>query len=697
MATQPWWEPSTREIEQAEITRFITHCNGRFDLRMRDFWDLWRWSTGKPKEMDDFYSALWDFGGILGDKGTAPLFNADQPIENTHLLFPRARVNFAENVLCAHPNARSKSKLAIIARIEPSVSSDSNTASLTRQLTYDELYIEVAQVASKLKSLGLGAGSRVAALTPNNAEAIVVMLAASSIGAVYSSVAPEFGVKSIIERFSQFQPQVLLTADRYRASGKDFDVIEKLQKLVPILQNSGLSTIVVVGQLEPDRQPRHLPSFDKIKVESYPKFLDKAAKDLTFERFPASSPLWVLFSSGTTGKPKPIVHSALGMLFAECIGAMHHSKTADDVLLQVTTTGWMMWNTVVMSLLNGMTVIAYDGNPLFPSKTTLFDFIDEHDVTYFSTSPRYLQILLTADISPRRTHKLRHLKLIATAGSPLKPELYDYVRDEIKAQIFIANSSGGTDVCGGLVGAVPTLPIYAGVIQAPMLGCAVAVYDDGANRVNLGEGDLVIERPMANMPLGFLHDLNRKKFLDAYFNHYAQMTTRVWYHGDHIAIDENGGYTMLGRSDGVLNPQGVRFGSAELYAVTEEFKEEVDDCIAVGQRMQDGDERVVLFVKSAAGEGGGQLNNNLSNELVGRLREAIVKKLSKRHVPAKILYCPEIPYTVNGKRVEVAVKKLVNGASLSSINTGGLGNPQALKFFVNHPDLGVGQVARAHL
>ncbi|KAK4047059.1 hypothetical protein OIV83_005622 [Microbotryomycetes sp. JL201] len=657
--SEPWWEPTPSEIERAELTRFMRYCNGRFNLDMRDFWDLWRWSTSEADQMNDFYTALWDWRRIQGDKGPAPLFDATRRIQDTHLHVPHARVNFAENVLLGHSSARSKSKLAIIARIEPPAGSDySKIPPAVRQLTYDELYLEVAQVASRFRSLGLGPGSRVAALTPNNAEAIVVLLAASSIGAIFSSVSPEFGAKSILERLTQFQPRVLLTSDYYRANGQDFGVLGKLLQIVPALRSTGLTTVIIVGQLESNRQPSCLAELDGVTVSSYFDFLDRSAGPIRFERLPGCSPLWVLFSSGTTGRPKAIVHSAIGMLFAEGIAAMHHGKSADDVLLQVTTTGWMMWNTVVMSLLNGSTVIAYDGNPFFPSKTTLFDLIDEHNVTYFSTSPRYLQLLLSGGFKPRQSHRLERLKLLACAGSPLKPELYDYIRDEIKA-VFIANSSGGTDVCGGIVAAVPTLPIYAGVIQGPMLGCAVAVYDDAANKIDLGEGDLVIERPMPNMPLGFLHDADRTKFLAAYFDHY-QLERKVWYHGDHIAIDEHAGYTMLGRSDGVLNPQGVRFGSAELYAVVEEFKEKVEDCIAVGQRMPDGDERVVLFVKPRGA-------NKLSAEL----------------------------YTANGKRVEVAVKKLVNGTSLSRINTGGLGNPAALDFFVNHPELDVN--ARAHL
>ncbi|KAK9896753.1 acetoacetyl-CoA synthase [Cystobasidium minutum MCA 4210] len=685
MPEQAFWTPSEAEVEEASLTKFRQFVNDRHNLALRDYWELWRWSTGSPEEMNDFWTAVWDFTGVVGEKGRAPLFNAAVPIYETRRFCTNARLNWAENMLLGHPHARSKEHLAVISLIEPADAKASREQQAQqahiRSLTFEDLYIEVAQAAGALRKLGVRQGDRVAAVTSNNAEAVVMVLATTAIGAIWSSVAPEFGVSSILERFVQLRPKVLLVCDRYRAAGKQHDVVPKMEEVVKALKPVGLETVVIVGQLEKDRRPTG-PSVnvDGIRTIAWPDFLDRTANNVPFVRVLGNTPLWVLYSSGTTGKPKAIIHGHCGMVLAiKQGGPLHSALSEKDVHLQITTTGWMMWNHMVNHLCIGATILTYDGNPLVPNKLILFDFIERYKVTSFSLSPRYLQVLLQGNLRPNRSHKTSSLRSICSAGSPLKPDLYEYIKSAI-GHVYIQNVSGGTDVCAGLVGGCPVLPIYAGKIQCAWLGVALVAYgEDGSPVPQGGEGDLVIEKPMPFMPLGFLgDDANDSRLKDAYFNHYSH--TSVWYHADHVAIDENGGITMLGRSDGVLNPQGVRFGSAELYAVVEEMKDEVDDCIAIGQKTPDGDERVILFVKPMSAGG-------LDQKLVRRIQDAITAKLSRRHVPAKIIECPEIPYTVNGKRVEVAVKKIVNGTSPSKLNTSGLANAGALQWFVNLPEL----------
>ncbi|KAK9899512.1 acetoacetyl-CoA synthase [Cystobasidium minutum MCA 4210] len=686
--SKPFWTPSSEEIRASNMDSFRRFVNKQYNLNFQegDYWALHQWSIDTPETINDFYNAVWDHGGVIGEKGAQPLIDATVEMHETSNMARNARLNWAENALLSHSSARSKTKLAIIGCKEPhpQASPDQRIESgFLRSLTYDQLYTEVAQAASALRKLGVKPGDRVAALTPNNPEAVVMVLAVSSLGATWSSSPPEFGLTAILERFQQVKPKVLLTCDKYQAAGKEQEVLSKLQKVVGPLVEVGLEHVVMVGQLEKDRKPRGpLPKFKGIKsVTAYTDFLDKSATEIQFVRGPASTPIWILFSSGTTGKPKAIVHNQMGMVLNSKKSApLHGDLGPSDCQLQVTTTAWMMWNHMVNTLLCGLTIVTYDGSPFYPHKTILFDMVDAYDVTAFNVSPRYLQILQLENIQPKDTHKLKYWRTSLLTGSPVKPDLYDYIRNSMK-DIFIHNGSGGTDVCAAFIGANPVLPIHAGELQCPELGVAIECWNENGDRCPHGvEGDLVITKPMPNMPLGFLGDDDKKTRLrDTYFNHFPNK--QVWYQADYIVVNpKTRGIHMLGRSDGVLNPQGVRFGSAELYAVVEEMKDAVDDCIAVGQKLSDGDERVVLFVKPLNGD-------KLKPELVKRIQEAIKDRLSRRHVPAKILFCDDIPYTVNGKRVEVAVKKVINGAEPSSVNTSGMLNPSSLDFFVNHPEL----------
>ncbi|CAD6587745.1 MAG: acetoacetyl-CoA synthetase [Cyphobasidiales sp. Tagirdzhanova-0007] len=503
-----------------------------------------------------------------------------------------ARVNWAENMLLSHGVAKSSTKAVICCTEEdPEKSEEEKLGStLLKSLTFEELYQEVAEAAAGLRRLGVGPGDTVAAYTPNNAEAIVMVLATSSLGAIWTSSPPEFGVTGVLDRFSQLRPKVLLSADYYRAAGKVFSVLSKLSEITCGLKEHGLETVILVGQLSRDRRPQDtLPNFDGVISLAYPDFLDSSANEIDFWRGPGNAPLWVLYSSGTTGKPKAIIHNSLGMVFAmKMTGKLHNS-----------------------------------------------------------------------------------------AGAPLPSAIYAYVRNYIK-HVFIHNGSGGTDVCASFMGGCTVLPIYAGVIQVPYLGFAIEAAGEDGQKLTEGLGDLVIARPAPNMPLGLVGDDKEKtKFRETYFNHYSSRC--IWYHADYVEIDKHGGIIMHGRSDGVLNPQGVRFGSAELYSVIEQFTE-INDCIAIGQKTPDGDERVVLFVKMRP-------PRHLDADVIDRIKRLISTNLSRRHVPAKILECPDIPYTATAKRVEVAVKKLVNGADVRSLNTNGLANPESLDFFCDHPEL----------
>ncbi|SGY77296.1 BQ5605_C005g03598 [Microbotryum silenes-dioicae] len=675
-----FYRPTAKEAEATLDSQFRRYVNKKRGLHLGDYWELHAWSL---EDLNEFWTDMWDFTGIVGEKEKL-LFDSSQPMDRVNPRLIQAKMNYAENTLMAHSNARSKTAKAIISVAEPSVPSSSPKyleSTHLRTMTYEELYQEVRKLAHSLKAMGVVAGDRVVAFSPSNVEVIVMTLAAASLGAVWSSCPSEFGVKAVLERFTQIEPKVLITGDHYRYNGKSIDVIPKLLELL-----EGLPTVmhvVMVGQLEKDRIskvpfPKNTHGRSWAHYHEVIKAGEGAPAEIQFTRMDAMAPIFVLYSSGTTGKPKAIVHTIGGMVLSQKMtNSCHNNMSADAVFLQFSTLGWMMWNYALSTLMNGCTMIAYDGSPLAPLGI-LFSLVDEYKCTHLGISPRFLQTLDNNNYLPKEHHSLKSLKVIATAGSVLKAELYDWVRDNVGPKVFINNGTGGTDICNLFVGGVPSLPVYHAEIQAPGLGMDLHALDDNGKPIIDAQGEMCILKPFPNMPLGFWNDEGDKRYRASYFETYKNPI--CWTQGDWIELHSvTGGCTVFGRSDGVLNPAGVRFGSAELYSVVEEMRDIVEDCIAVGQKLPDGDERVVLFVLPKQG--------NLTPELRKRINDNVRTQRSTRHVPAVMIHCPKIPYTGNGKRLEIPVKKLVNGAKYESLNLSSAEDPECLKFFINHPEL----------
>ncbi|KAL8276789.1 hypothetical protein RQP46_010794 [Phenoliferia psychrophenolica] len=575
--------------------------------------------------MNLFWIAIWEYTGIIGERDEL-LFDASFPMDKPNPNLIRAKMNFAENILLAHSHGRSH-RDAVVSVIEPDCGPsepDYLNSTFLRSLTWEGLYQEVNAVSQALQAMGVGPGDRVVAFAPSNAEAIIACLATAVLGGVWSSCPAEFGTSAVLERFSQIEPKVLFTADFYRYAGKRMPVFEKLLTILESLPS--ITNVVVVGHLQRDRHPAiPFPQTRKGRAwQSWGEVVqagrETAKRDITFWRGPAMAPIYVLYSSGTTGKPKAIVHSVGGMVLSSKMANLAHTGFSDkDTFMQFSTLGWMMWNYALSALSGGTKVVMYDGSPLSP-QSILFDLVDEHQITVIGISPRYLQVLDTAKYFPNQHHSLKSLRAIVTAGSVLKGELYDWIYDNIGTDVFISNGTGGTD--------------------CPALGMLVQSWDDAGTPVYDGQGNLVITKPFPNSEMA----CGDARYKAAYFEEYS---TPAWYQGD-------------------------------LYAVVEEMREDVEDCIAIGQRLPDADERVILFVKP---------KHKLTPAIVERIRSGIRAALSQRHVPAKIIAVDRIPYTTNGKRLEVATKKLVNGIAYEAINLSSAEDPECLKVFINHPEL----------
>ncbi len=647
--TAPLWTPGRERIATAQISRFIMFVNKRYGATVPpDYFSLHAWAVANTR---NFWSAVWDFCAVVASKrGTDVLLDADRfPGARW---FPQARLNFAENLLRYRDE-----RTALVSLLENGE---------RRERSYAGLYGEVAALASSLRTQGVVVGDRVAGFLPNVPEAVVAMLATASIGAVWSSCSPDFGINGVVDRFGQIEPKVLFAADGYFYNGKTCDSLPRLAEIVGQIRS--IEKVVVVPLVNPR------PVLDSIRDGVlFGDYLDSDATQIQFEQLPFDHPLYIMYSSGTTGVPKCIVHGAGGSL-------LQHLKEhrllvdldRDDVFFYFTTCGWMMWNWLVSGLATGATLVLYDGSPFAHNGSVLLDAIDQERISVFGTSAKFIAALEKAGQKPMQSHRLDSLKTVLSTGSPLSPESFAYIYRDFKKDVCLSSMSGGTDILSCFVGGCPILPVYTGEIQAPGLGMAVAIWDDAGHSMCGEKGELVCTQPFPSCPIGFFNDADGSKFHSAYFDRYPN----VWAHGDYGEITRHGGFIMHGRSDAVLNPGGVRIGTAEIYRQVERI-DDVVESIVIGQQWQ-GDVRVVLFVVLRPGL-------TLDDSLCATIRQSIRDNTTPRHVPAKILQVQDIPRTISGKIVELAVRNVVHGWPVK--NTDALANPEALQLYRNRVEL----------
>lgn len=631
------------------MSAFHAFVSERHDLAFEDTPTLHRWSLDEPAL---FWEAVWDFFGVVGEKGERRLIDGDKMPGAR--FFPDATLNFAENLLRPLPDVHGDGE-AIVFRAEDRAAA---------RWSWNRLRAEVSRIAQALAAADVQPGDRVAALLPNMPEAIACMLAAVSLGAVWSSASPDFGPRGVLDRFGQIAPKLLFAADHTWYAGKRIALGEKLREIAAQLPSA--QKIVVIGESGEAAAVAASLGGRGTTLEVF--IAPFAAQPLAFTRLPFDHPLFILFSSGTTGVPKCIVHRAGGVLLQHLKEhGLHADVNPGDRLFYFTTLGWMMWNWLVSGLARGATLLLFDGSPFHPSPSTLFDYAQAERMTHFGTSAKYLDAVNKAGLRPAETHDLSALRVMLSTGSPLLPASFRFVYDAVKPDLHLASISGGTDIVSCFVLGDPTRPVYAGEIQGPGLGLAVAVWRDDGVEAEPGEkGELVCAKPFPSMPLGFFNDPDGAKYHAAYFERFPN----AWCHGDFAETTGRGGFVIHGRSDATLNPGGVRIGTAEIYAQVEAILE-VQEALAVAQEF-DGDVRVVLFVRLASGTA-------LDEDLEKAIRTRIRAGASPRHVPAKIVAVADIPRTKSGKIVELAVREVVHGRPVK--NREALANPEALELF----------------
>ncbi|RPG50173.1 MAG: acetoacetate--CoA ligase [Gammaproteobacteria bacterium TMED1] len=652
MIEAPLWRPSASRIANSQISEFTKEVSKKFGLDLKSYSDLHRWSISNPGQ---FWRAIWKFCNVRGTIGSQPvLTNGDKFAEATW--FSDSKLNFAENLLSINQD-----RVALIGLLE---NGD------RRVLTFNELFDEVEKLAFALQQQGIVKGDRVVGLMPNIIETVVAMLATASIGAIWSSCSPDFGINGVVDRFGQITPRILFAADGYFYNGKTIDCLEKISAIKEKIKS--IEKVIVIplvdGYVNSDE--------DTILLEEFAG--DTPVKRLNFEQLPFDHPLFVMYSSGTTGVPKCIVHGAGGTLLQHLKEhKLHTDISSSDVVFYYTTCGWMMWNWLVTGLASEASLVLYDGSPFANEGNRLLDAIDDEQITIFGTSAKFISSLDKAGLKPKQSHKLNSLKTILSTGSPLSSEGFDYVYRDFKEDVCLSSICGGTDIISCFMLGNPALPVYKGEIQCIGLGMAVDFWNKDGESFrktdnNNGKGELVCTKPFPSAPLGFWNDPEGTKFHDAYFNQFPN----IWAHGDYGELTEQGGIIIHGRSDAVLNPGGVRIGTAEIYRQVEKV-DVVLDSVVIGQNWGD-DSRIVLFVVLREG-------TVLTDTIENQIRLMIRRNTTPRHVPAKVVQVPDIPRTISGKIVEIAVRNAVHGLEIP--NKDALANPEALDHFSDLEEL----------
>ncbi|GAB6161799.1 acetoacetate--CoA ligase [Desulfothermus naphthae] len=639
------WEPSDELKQESNLTHYMKWLKDTKGVEFKDYQDCWKWSV---TNIEEFWESIWNYFKVKAHKPWQHILK-NRKMPGTKW-FEGAEINFAQQVF-------EKSHLNT-----PCMIFKSEISSL-KEISWEELKQQVGALSLALKEMGVEPGDRVAAFMPNIPETVIAFLACASIGAIWSSCSPDFGAKSIIDRFKQIEPKVLFAVDGYRYGGKAFEKISIVKQLQNALDS--LEITVLVPYLN------HKAKLDRGNVRLWDDLIKKGA-DPFFHPVSFDFPLWVLYSSGTTGPPKAIVHSHGGILLElfKVLG-FHVDLKPSTRFFWYTTTGWMMWNFLIGGLLLGSTIILYDGSPAYPDLNVLWDFAEKTKMNVFGTSAGYITTCMKQGLIPQKSYDLKDLISIGSTASPLPPEGFKWVYDNVKQDVWLASASGGTDVCTAFLGGCPLLPVYAGELQCRCLGVKAEAFDEAGNSIIDQVGELVITEPMPSMPIYFWNDPENKKYIESYFNVYPG----VWRHGDWVKITQRGTAIIYGRSDSTLNRKGIRIGTAEIYRVVEDI-EEVVDSLVVGLELEGGDYHIPLFVVL---KNGLTLDNHLKKKINSKIRESF----TPRHVPDNIIQVPAIPYTLNGKKMEVPVKKILMGFPLNrAVNLDALSNPDSINFFI---------------